>query len=179
MVGGHAGHWEGKLPGYKKAGRFPMREDVGPARNPLLKRRKNVQPNTKTQSSCAGFSSSVAKGVFETGGFTSSFAEITDGMSTEPGFPCGKLRFQKTIYIPLREKSSSGTGNLGLFSKKNEKRTLITFPTDYIEHRRTETHIRTPTGHLCQLSHHASMRNSCNWSSRRLIPAGSGQEGSG
>ena len=27
--------------------------------------------------------------------------------------------------------------------------------------------------------HHASTRNSCNWSSRRLIPAGSGQEVSG
>ena len=78
------------------------------------------------------------------GGFTYTFAEITDVKNSEPGFPCGKLRFQKTIYISLREKSSSGTGNLGLFSKKNEKRTLITFPTGYIEHRRTETHIRTP-----------------------------------
>ena len=27
-----------------------------------------------------------------------------------------------------------------------------------------------PTGHLCQLSHHASMQNSCNWSSQMLIP---------
>ena len=32
-------------------------------------------------------------------------------------------------------------------------------------------------GHLCPTAkYHASTRNSCNWSSRRLIPAGSGKE---
>ena len=74
----------GKRTGYEKAGRFPMRAYEGPAKNPLLKRRKNVQPNMKIQSSCAGFSSSVAKELIGLGWFSYAFAEITDGMSTEP-----------------------------------------------------------------------------------------------
>ena len=47
----------------KKAGRFPIRDDEGPAKNLLLRRRKNAQQDTKTLWSLAGFSNSVAKDV--------------------------------------------------------------------------------------------------------------------
>ena len=61
-----------------------MREDVGPARNPLLKRRKNAQQDTKTQWSLLVYFDSAAKGVLEKlGRFSYTFAEITDGMSSE------------------------------------------------------------------------------------------------
>ena len=40
------------------------------------------------------------------GGFTSSFAEITDKMSTETGFREGGTRFQRTIYPHVARKSS-------------------------------------------------------------------------
>ena len=33
----------------KKAGRIPIREDVGPTKNPLKKRQRDVQQDTKTQ----------------------------------------------------------------------------------------------------------------------------------
>ena len=47
----------------KKAGRFPIRDDEGPAKNLLLRRRKNAQQDTKTLWSLAGFSNSVAKDI--------------------------------------------------------------------------------------------------------------------
>ena len=78
-------------------------------------------------------------------------------MSSETVLRWQRSRIPQTIYPHDTRKSSPGAGNLGLFSKKNEKLTLITFPTGYIELRRTETHIRTPPDIFA--SYHASTRN--------------------
>ena len=52
----------------------------------------------------AGISYSGAKElILKLGGFTFSFAEITDGMSSENEFRTGGIRFQKTIYTLLEE----------------------------------------------------------------------------
>ena len=48
-------------PKNKKAGRFPIRDDEGPAKNLLLRRRTNAQQDIKTLGSLAGISNSVAK----------------------------------------------------------------------------------------------------------------------
>ena len=70
------------LPEDKKAGRIPMREIEGPAKNLLLERQGNAQQDTKTQCFLAGISILGAKGLlFKLGRFTISFAEITDVMS--------------------------------------------------------------------------------------------------
>ena len=73
----------------------------------------------KTQWSLAGISILRSKRAqSKLGGFTYAFAEITNVMNLEPGFPCGKTRFRKTFYIPPREKSSPRTGNPGFSPKK-------------------------------------------------------------
>ena len=46
----------------KKAGRIPIREDVGPTKNLLKKRQRNVQQDTKTQWSLLVHFCSAAKG---------------------------------------------------------------------------------------------------------------------
>lgn len=64
------------LSGHKKAGRFPIRDDEGPAKNLLLGRQKNAQQDTKTQSSYAGISVPKSKRAnIKLGRFSSSFAE--------------------------------------------------------------------------------------------------------
>ena len=71
-------------PNIKKAGRYPMREIVGSAKNPLKKRQRNVQQDTKTQWSLLEYFAFLSKRAFlKLGGFTISFAEITDVMSSE------------------------------------------------------------------------------------------------
>ena len=88
----------------KKAGRIPVRENVGSAKNPLLRRQRNAQQDTKTQWSLLVFQCLGAKEqILKLGGFTFSFAEITDGMSSETGFRMGGICFQKTIYILVSE----------------------------------------------------------------------------
>ena len=87
----------------KKAGRIPVREDVGPAKNPLPERQRNAQQDTKTQWSLLVFRCLGAKEhILKLGGFTSSFAEITDKMSTESDFCRSGKRFQTTIYMRFR-----------------------------------------------------------------------------
>ena len=72
-------------PNIKKAGRYPIREIVGSAKNPLKKRQRNVQQDTKTQWSLLEYFAFLSKRAFlKLGGFTISFAEITDVMSSEP-----------------------------------------------------------------------------------------------
>ena len=88
----------------KKAGRIPVRENVGSAKNLLPERQRNAQQDTKTQWSLLVFRCLGAKEhILKLGGFTFSFAEITDEMSTENGFREGGIRFQNTIYILFRE----------------------------------------------------------------------------
>ena len=88
----------------KKAGRIPVRENVGSAKNLLLRRQRNAQQDTKTQWSLLVFRCLGAKEHFlKLGGFTFSFAEITEKMSTETGFREGGIRFQNTIYTLFRE----------------------------------------------------------------------------
>ena len=88
----------------KKAGRIPVRENVGSAKNLLPERQRNVQQETKTQWSLLVFRSLGAKElILKLGGFTFSFAEITDKKNTENGFCESGTRFQNTIYILLRE----------------------------------------------------------------------------
>ena len=99
----------------KKAGRIPVYDDVGSAKNPLPERQRNAQQDTKTQWSLLVFRCLGAKELFlKLGGFTSSFAEITDKMSTETGFHEGGIRFQNTIYTLFRE-------NQAFIQKKKKK----------------------------------------------------------
>ena len=66
-------------------------DDVGSAKNPLPERQRNAQQDTKTQWSLLVFRCLEAKEhILKLGGFTSSFAEITDKMNTETGFREGK-----------------------------------------------------------------------------------------
>ena len=75
-----------------------MREIEGPAKNLLLERQGNAQQDTKTQCFLAGISILGAKGLlFKLGRFTISFAEITDGMSTELGSQVVGRLFQPII----------------------------------------------------------------------------------
>ena len=63
----------------KKAGRYPLRERVGPAKN-LLKKRKERRParHKDTMVPCWRISLFLEqKSYFKLGGFTRSFAEIT------------------------------------------------------------------------------------------------------
>ena len=61
----------------KKAGRIPIREDVGPTKNLLKKRQRNVQQDTKTQWSLLEYFAFLSKrAILKLGRFTSSFAEI-------------------------------------------------------------------------------------------------------
>ena len=88
----------------KKAGRIPVCENVGSAKNLLPERQRNAQQDTKTQWSLLVFRCLGAKEhILKLGGFTFSFAEITDEMSTENGFREGGTRFQNTIYTLFRE----------------------------------------------------------------------------
>ena len=81
-----------------------MYDDVGSAKNPLPERQRNAQQDTKTQWSLLVFRCLGAKEhILKLGGFTFSFAEITDQMSTEAGFREGRTRFQNTIYTLLQE----------------------------------------------------------------------------
>ena len=81
-----------------------MRENVGSAKNLLPERQRNAQQDMKTQWSLLVFRCLGAKEhILKLGGFTFSFAEITDGMSSETGFRTGGIRFQKTIYTLLGE----------------------------------------------------------------------------
>ena len=99
----------------KKAGRIPVREDVGPAKNPLPERQRNAQQDTKTQWSLLVFRCLGAKEHFRNlAGLHLSFAEITDEMSTETGFHEGGIQFQDTIYTLFRENQAV----FRLFSEK-------------------------------------------------------------
>ncbi len=83
----------------KKAGRIPVRENVGSAKNLLPERQRKAQQDTKTQWSLLVFRCMGAKEhILKLGGFTFSFAEITDEMSTETRFREGGIRLQNTIY---------------------------------------------------------------------------------
>ena len=98
----------------KKAGRIPVRENVGSAKNLLPERQRNAQQDTKTQWSLLVFRSLGAKEhILKLGGFTFSFAEITDKMSTETGFREGGTRFQNTIYTLLQESQASFSSFFG------------------------------------------------------------------
>lgn len=106
----------------KKAGRIPVYDDVGSAKNPLPERQRNAQQDTKTQWSLLVFRCLGAKELFlKLGGFTSSFAEITDEMSTEVGFRGGGVRFQNTIYPHVVRKSRRFPAFFGVFIKSREK----------------------------------------------------------
>ena len=48
-------------PKKEKAGRFPMRDDVGPAKNPIPRRQRNAQQGTRIQCSCWSISYSESK----------------------------------------------------------------------------------------------------------------------
>ena len=110
----------------KKAGRIPVRENVGSAKNLLPERQRNAQQDTKTQWSLLVFLYPVAKElILKLGGFTSSFAEITDKMSTEIGFREGGIRFQNTIYPHVARKSRRFSSFFGVFIRLMEKRTLV------------------------------------------------------
>ena len=68
----------------QKSRTYPRVDDVGSAKNPLPERQRNAQQDTKTQWSLLVFRCLGAKEhILKLGGFTSSFAEITDKMSTE------------------------------------------------------------------------------------------------
>ena len=64
-----------------------MRGNEGPTKNLLLRRKRNVQQDTKTQSSCAGISISGAKEFKKLGCFSHNFAEITDENELGIHFP--------------------------------------------------------------------------------------------
>lgn len=99
----------------QKSRTHPRVDDVGSAKNPLPERQRNAQQDTKRQWSLLVFRCLGAKELFlKLGGFTSSFAEITDKMSTETGFHEGGIRFQNTIYTLFRENQAF----IRLFSKK-------------------------------------------------------------
>ena len=108
----------------KKAGRIPVYDDVGSAKNPLPERQRNAQQDTKTQWSLLVFRCLGAKEHFlKLGGFTSSFAEITDKMSTETGFREGGTRFQNTIYTLMQESQGGFPPFFGDFVRLRRKRT--------------------------------------------------------
>jgi len=82
----------------KKAGRIPVHDDVGSAKNLFPKQQRNAQQDTKTQwSLLVYFDSGTKEQILKLGGFTSSFAEITDEMSMKSGFrraePGSKTQF--------------------------------------------------------------------------------------
>jgi hypothetical protein len=77
----------------KKAGRFPIRGNEGPAKNLRLKRRKNAQQNTKTQCFLCWFLKFSRKRFLKLGGFSLPFAETNDEMSTKSD----SLRVRKAI----------------------------------------------------------------------------------
>lgn len=80
-----------------------MRENVGSAKNPLQKRRRNAQQK-RHNGPCWCISISGAKElILKLGGFTFSFAEITDVMSLESGFR-GAESVSKTQFTPCRGK---------------------------------------------------------------------------
>ena len=76
-----------------------MRGNEGPAKNLRLKRRKNVQQDTKTQCFLCWFFNSVAKEIFKLGGFSLPFAEITDKKNTKLELSTmGDTQFHVIIY---------------------------------------------------------------------------------
>lgn len=74
-----------------------MREIEGPAKNLLLERQGNAQQDTKTQCSCWYFEHGIKRIFTKLGRFSYSFAEITDGMSTELGSQVVGRLFQPII----------------------------------------------------------------------------------
>ena len=116
----------GKLTGKtKKAGRIPVRENVGSAKNLLPERQRNAQQDTKTQWSLLVFRCLGAKElILKLGGFTFSFAEITDGMSSETGFCTSGIRFRKTIYTLLGENQAFSSLFSVILCLWREERTL-------------------------------------------------------
>ena len=58
---------------YKKAGRFPMRTSVGPAKNPLPERQRIAQQDAKAQCFLRVFLVSGSKNLIKFGGFTDVF----------------------------------------------------------------------------------------------------------
>ena len=97
----------------KKAGRYPVRERVGPTKNPIPRRQRNAQQK-ETQFSCWYFVFGIKRIFRKLGRFTRSFDEIRVEMSSEPdSFRSGK-RFQNTIYTLFRENQAV----FRLFSEK-------------------------------------------------------------
>jgi len=93
----------GKRSGIKKAGRFPIRERVGPAKN-LLQRRTEKRPAGQTQWSLLAFRLWSKRANLKLGGFTRSFAEITDKKSLEPDFRWLRDRIPTDNLHPAAEK---------------------------------------------------------------------------
>ena len=83
----------------KKAGRFPIRGNEGPAKNLRLKRRKNAQQDTKTQCFLCWFFKFSRKRFSKLGGFSLPFAEITVVMSLKPDSRWSGMRFQTKLYL--------------------------------------------------------------------------------
>ena len=114
----------GVRPGDKKAGRILVRAYVGSSKNPLNRRQRIVQQETKTQLSLLVFRCLGAKEhILKLGGFTFPFAEITDKMSTETGFREGGTRFQNTIYTLMQESQGGFPPFFGDFVSLRRKRT--------------------------------------------------------
>ena len=67
---------------------------------------RNAQQNTKTQSSCAGISTSGAKKFKKLGWFSHNFAEISIKWAQEPKSHKGRPRFQCVMYTTFTQKSS-------------------------------------------------------------------------
>ena len=110
----------------KKAGRIPVHDDVGSAKNLFPKRQRNAQQDTKTQWSLLVFRCLGAKEhILKLGGFTFSFAEITDEMSTETGFREGGIRFQNTIYPHVVRKSRRFSSFFGVFIRSRGKKDAL------------------------------------------------------
>lgn len=85
---------EWRCPNTKKAGRFPMRDDVGPAKNPIPWRQRNAQQGTRIQCSCWYFEHGIKRIYWKLGWFTSSFDEIRLKMSLERTSTGAEVRFK-------------------------------------------------------------------------------------
>ena len=111
---------------HKKSRTHPRARRCRSRQEPATRRQRNAQQDTKTQWSLLVFLYPVAKElILKLGGFTSSFAEITDKMSTEIGFREGGIRFQNTIYPHVARKSRRFSSFFGVFIRLMEKRTLV------------------------------------------------------
>ena len=92
----------------KKAGRFPVRGNEGPAKNLLSKRRRDAQQDTVTLWSLAGlFRFESKKQILKLGRFTDVFAEITIEMNLDPfSVGCGAGIHRQ--FIPIPRESQAG-----------------------------------------------------------------------